>query len=160
AMRDAGADIIDVGGESARPGAAPTPPEVEQARILPVIKGLASRGVLVSVDTKHASTMRVALDAGATIVNDISALTHDPEAGGLVAARGCPVVLMHMRGTPETMMGLANYTDVAAEVAAELAARVAAAEQAGINREAIVIDAGFGFAKHAPHSLALLRDLA
>jgi dihydropteroate synthase len=160
AMRDDGADIVDVGGESARPGARPTPPDVERARILPVIRSLAAAGVLVSVDTCHAATMAAALDAGAAIVNDITALTHDPAARALVAARGCPVVLMHMRGTPATMMGLADYADVAAEVAAELAAHVAAAEQAGIRREAIMIDPGFGFAKHPPHSLALLRGLA
>jgi dihydropteroate synthase len=160
AMRDDGADIVDVGGESARPGASPTPPETERARILPVIRALAEQGVLISVDTKHAATMAAALDAGATIVNDISALTFDPAAAGLVAARGCPVVLMHMRGTPASMMGLANYTDIAAEVIQELGARVLAAETAGIRRENIAIDPGFGFAKHAPHSLALLRDLS
>jgi dihydropteroate synthase len=160
AMRDDGADIVDVGGESTRPGAAPTPPEVERTRILPVIRALAGEGVLISVDTCHAQTMAAALDAGAAIVNDISALTHDPDAAALVAARGCPVVLMHMRGTPATMMGLAGYGDIAAEVAAELADRVAAAERAGIRREAVAIDPGFGFAKQPPHSLALLRGLA
>jgi dihydropteroate synthase len=160
AMRDDGADIVDVGGESARPGASPTPPEIERSRILPVIRGLAAAGVLVSVDTCHAATMAAALDAGAAIVNDISALSHDPDAAAVVAERGCPVVLMHMRGTPATMMGLARYDDVAAEVMAELAVRVAAAEQAGIGREAIAIDPGFGFAKHPPHSIALLRRLS
>jgi dihydropteroate synthase len=159
-MRDDGADIVDVGGESARPGAQPTPPEIERARVLPVIRALAGAGVLVSVDTCHAATMEAALDAGAAIVNDISALTYDPEAAAVVARRGCPVVLMHMRGTPATMMGLARYGDIAAEVMAELAERVAAAEQAGVRREAIAIDPGFGFAKHPAHSLALLRDLA
>jgi dihydropteroate synthase len=160
AMRDDGADIVDVGGESTRPGAAPTPQEVERARILPVIRGLAAAGVLVSVDTCHAATMTAALDAGASIVNDISALTHDPLAAAVVAERGCPVVLMHTRGTSATMMGLARYDDVAAEVMAELAVRVADAEQAGIRREAIAIDPGFGFAKHPPHSIALLRRLS
>jgi dihydropteroate synthase len=160
AMRDDGADIVDVGGESARPGATPTPPEIERARILPVIRGLAAKGVLISVDTRHAATMAAALDAGATIVNDITALSHDPGSAPLVAARGCPVVLMHMRGTPATMMGFNQYQDVAADVMAELSDRVAAAERAGIRREAIVIDPGFGFAKHPPQSLALLRDLA
>src|SRR5208282_5671345 len=106
------------------------------------------------------ATMAAALDAGAAIVNDVTALTHDPDAAALVAARGCPVVLMHMRGTPATMMGLAQYDDVAAEVMAELADRVAAAERAGIRRDAIAIDPGFGFAKHPPHSLDLLRRLS
>jgi dihydropteroate synthase len=160
AMWAEGADIVDVGGESARPGAAPTPPEIERARILPVIRALAAKGVLISVDTRHAATMAAALDAGATIVNDITALTYDPESAALVAARGCPVILMHMRGTPATMMGLNQYHDVTAEVMAELSDRVAAAEQAGIRRAAIAIDPGFGFAKHPPQSLALLRDLA
>ncbi len=159
-MRDDGADIVDVGGESTRPGSAPTSPEMERARILPVIRGLAAEGVLVSVDTRHAETMAAALDAGAVIVNDISALGYDPEAAGLVASRGCPVILMHMRGTPATMMGLAKYNDVAAEVVTELSARIAVAEQAGIRRGAIMIDPGFGFAKHPPHSLALLRNLS
>jgi dihydropteroate synthase len=160
AMHADGADIVDVGGESTRPGSAPTSPEVERARILPVIRALAAEGVLISVDTRHAGTMAAALDAGAMIVNDITALGHDPDAAALVAARRCPVILMHTRGTPATMMGLARYDDIAAEVAAELAIRVAVAERAGIRREAIAIDPGFGFAKHPPHSIALLRGLS
>jgi dihydropteroate synthase len=160
AMWADGADIVDVGGESARPGAQPTAPEVERARILPVIRALAEAGVLISVDTCHAATMAAALDAGAAIVNDISGLSHDEASAALVAARGCPVILMHMRGTPTTMMGLADYGDVAAEVTAELAICIEAASHAGIRREAIAIDPGFGFAKHPGHSLALLRNLA
>jgi dihydropteroate synthase len=160
AMRAEGADIVDVGGESTRPGAAPTPPDIERARVLPVIRALAAAGVLVSVDTRHAATMAAALDAGAAIVNDISGLTHDPDAAALVAARRCPVILMHMRGTPATMMALARYDDVAAEVAAELTVLIQAAGRAGIAHAAIAIDPGFGFAKHPPHSLALLRGLS
>ncbi|MGA3005230.1 MAG: dihydropteroate synthase [Acetobacteraceae bacterium] len=160
AMWADGADIVDVGGESARPGAQPTAPEIERARILPVIGALASSGVHISVDTCHAATMAAALDARAAIVNDISALSHDEASAALVAARGCPVILMHMRGTPATMVGLADYRDIAAEVAAELATRIDAAERAGIRREAIAIDPGFGFAKHPQHSLALLRNLS
>ena len=160
AQWEAGADIVDIGGESARPGAPATPPEIERARILPVIRALAAAGVRLSVDTRHAQTMAEALDAGASIVNDISALSFDAESAAVVAARRCPVILMHMRGTPETMMGLAQYSDVVAEVAAELAVRLAAAQKAGIRREAIAIDPGFGFAKHPPHSLALLRGMA
>ncbi len=159
AMAEAGADIIDVGGESTRPGATPVPPAEEIRRILPVVRGLAEAGLRVSIDTTNAATMQAALDAGAAIVNDVSALTHDPAAAPLVAAHGCPVVLMHMRGTPGTMMGHAQYADVAAEVAAELAARMAAAEAAGIARAAICLDPGFGFAKRAEHSVALLRRL-
>jgi dihydropteroate synthase len=160
AMWADGADIVDVGGESTRPGAQPTSPQTERARVLPVIGALAAAGVRVSVDTCHAATMAAALDAGAAIVNDISGLGHDEASAALVARRGCPVILMHMRGTPATMMGLAEYDDIAAEVAAELAARIEAARSAGIGREAIAIDPGFGFAKHPVHSLALLRNLS
>jgi dihydropteroate synthase len=160
AMWADGADIIDVGGESTRPGAQPTPSDVERARILPVIGALAAAGARVSVDTCHAATMAAALDAGAAIVNDISALSHDPASAALVAARRCPVILMHMRGTPASMMSLARYDDVAGEVIGELEARLEAARSAGIRREAIAVDPGFGFAKHPPHSLALLRDLS
>lgn len=159
AMAAAGADIIDVGGESTRPGSAPVPPELEQARVVPVIRALAARGLRISVDTRNAATMAAALDAGAAIVNDVSALTHDPAAAALVARRGCPVVLMHMRGTPATMNAEANYADVAAEVTAELAVRIEAAQRAGIARSAIAIDPGIGFAKQAEHSVALLRRL-
>jgi len=116
-------------------------------------------GVLVSIDTRHARTMEAALDAGAAIVNDISALAHDPRSAEVVAARGCPVVLMHMRGDPATMNARAVYADIAHEVTDELAVRIAAAERAGIAREAIAIDPGIGFAKLAPHSLELLRRL-
>ena len=158
-MRADGADIVDVGGESTRPGADPVALEEELGRVIPVIRALAEAGILISVDTRGAAVMEAALDAGATIVNDVSALTHDPDAAGLVAERACPVILMHMRGTPATMMGLARYDDVTAEVLAEIRLRIAAAEQAGIAREAIAIDPGFGFAKHPRHSLTLLRQL-
>jgi dihydropteroate synthase len=156
--RDA-ADIIDIGGESTRPGARPTTPDEERARIVPVIRALAAQGLRVSVDTRNATTMAAALDAGATIVNDVTALTHDPAAASLIAAHGCSVVLMHMRGTPATMNAEARYTDVAGEVLSELAARIAAAEAAGIARAHIAIDPGIGFAKLAPHSVELLRRL-
>jgi len=159
AMAAAGADIVDVGGESTRPGAPPITPDEEQRRVLPVVRALAQAGVLVSIDTRNAATMAAALDAGAAIVNDISGLTHDPAAAALVAARGCPVVLMHMRGDPATMNARAVYSDVAREVIDELAARIAAAEQAGIVCDAIAIDPGIGFAKLAPHSIELLRRL-
>jgi dihydropteroate synthase len=134
-------------------------PEEEQRRILPVIRSLAAHGVALSVDTRNASTMAAALDAGARIVNDVSALTHDPAAAAVVAARSCPVVLMHMRGTPATMHEHASYGDVARDVAAELAERIAAAEAAGIVRERIAIDPGIGFAKAARDNLALLPRL-
>ena len=159
ALAAAGADIIDIGGESTRPGAAPVPPAEEIRRVLPVIRGLAGAGLRLCIDTRNAATMAAALDAGAAIVNDISALTHDPEAAPLLAARGTPVILMHMRGTPATMAAHATYTDVVAEVAAELAARLAAARAAGIAPDAICLDPGFGFAKRPEHSIELLRRL-
>ena len=159
AMAQAGAALVDVGGESTRPGALAVPPAEERARVVPVVRALAAQGVAVSVDTRNAATMAAVLDAGARIVNDISALAHDPAAPALVAARGCPVVLMHMRGQPETMAGLGQYADVAAEVAAELAARVAAAEAAGVARAAIALDPGIGFAKDAAANLELLARL-
>ena len=157
AMAAAGADIIDVGGESTRPGAPPTSPVDEQARVLPVIRGLAVAGLRVSIDTRHASTMAAALDAGAAGSCD-SAVTSLTIAA-LVAARGCPVVLMHMRGDPATMNAHAVYTDVVREVIDELARRIEAAGRAGIARDAIAIDPGIGFAKLAPHSLELLHRL-
>ena len=159
AMLAAGADIIDIGGESTRPGADPVAPEQEQRRILPTVRKLAQAGAVVSVDTRHAATMRAALDAGAAIINDVSALRHDFGSAGVLAASGCGVVLMHMRGTPQTMAGLAAYTDVVAEVLAELAERVAFAEAAGIDRSRITIDPGFGFAKTPTQNLTLLRGL-
>jgi dihydropteroate synthase len=158
-MAEAGAAIIDVGGESTRPGADPTPPELEQARILPVIRDLARAGLTVSVDTRNASTMQAGLDAGAAIVNDVSALSHDPDAASVIARHGCPVVLMHMRGEPKTMQAHALYDDIALDVARELRARLEAAEQAGIARERIALDPGIGFAKRASHSGELLRRL-
>jgi dihydropteroate synthase len=160
AMAADGADIIDVGGESTRPGAEPVPPDVEQARIIPVVRALAHAGVRVSVDTRNAATMRAALDAGARIINDVSGLAHDPEAATTVATYGCPIVLMHMRGVPTTMNTLARYTDVVPEVRDELLARVRAAEAAGIARDTIAIDPGIGFAKQAAQSQAILRGLA
>ena len=158
-VRD-GATILDIGGESTRPGSLAIDPAEEWTRIRPVIAGLLHAGIPLSVDTRNASIMAAALDAGAHIINDVSALTHDPDAARVVAARGCPVILMHMRGTPATMNSLAVYADVAAEVIAELASRVAAAEAAGIRRDAIAIDPGFGFAKDAGHNTTLLRDLS
>jgi dihydropteroate synthase len=155
-----GAAILDIGGESTRPGASRLDPAVEQARILPVIAGLRNAGVPLSIDTRNAATMAAALDAGAAIVNDVSALNHDPDAAAAVAKRDCPVILMHMRGTPETMNALAQYGDVGAEVASELAAQMARAERAGIRRANIAIDPGFGFAKDAQQNAALLRGLA
>lgn len=159
AMAEHGADIVDVGGESTRPGAQAVPPDQEQARVIPVIHALAQRGLTVSIDTRNATTMRAALDAGACIVNDVSGLTHDPESRPLIARTGCAVVLMHMRGTPQTMTGLTDYADVVRDVTRELSARVVLALAAGVAREAIAIDPGIGFAKTAEQSSAILRRL-
>lgn len=153
-----GADIIDIGGESTRPGSRPTLPEEEARRILPVIRALAG-GPMISADTRNAVTMEAALDAGAGIVNDISALVHDARSAGVLAARGCPVVLMHMRGEPATMMDFARYRDLAVEVTAELAERIACAERAGIERSRIAVDPGVGFAKSGTQNHELLRRL-
>lgn len=154
-----GASVLDVGGESTRPGAEPVPAEEEQRRILPVISALARAGALISTDTRNAGTMARALDAGAAIVNDVSALRHDPEAAPLVAARRCPVILMHMRGTAQTMRQLARYRDVAAEVLGELSHAVRDAEASGIAPERIAVDPGFGFAKTPAQSRELLARL-
>ncbi len=159
AMAAAGADLVDVGGESTRPGSGPTPPEEERARVLPVIRALAAEGVAISVDSRNADTMAAALDAGARIVNDVSGLTYDPAAAPLLAERRCPVVLMHMRGLPATMQSLTHYGDVAADVTRELAAVLARAERAGIARAAIALDPGIGFAKGPGQNEVLLARL-
>lgn len=159
-MIEDGAAILDIGGESTRPGSVPVPSDEERRRVVPVIAALAGVGMPLSVDTRNAATMAAALDAGATVVNDVSALSYDPRALPLVAARGCPVVLMHMRGTPATMTGLTGYGDIVNEVLDELAARVAAAENAGIRRANIAVDPGIGFAKTPQGSVALLRGLS
>ena len=158
AQFEAGADIVDLGGESTRPGAAPTPPAIEQARVVPVLRALTPLGA-VSIDTRNASTMAAALAAGARIVNDVSGLAHDPLAAATVARAGCAVVLMHMRGTPETMAGLTAYADVAAEVASDLAASLARAVAAGVRPGNIALDPGIGFAKTHAQNLELLRGL-
>lgn len=155
-----GAAIIDVGGESTRPGATSVDPAEEQRRILPVIAALARAGARISVDTRHSSTMARAIEAGASIINDVSALTFDPESVGVVARARCSVILMHMRGTPQTMDSLARYEDVAAEVMSELTARIDAAVAAGVARDCIAIDPGFGFAKTNSQSVDLLRRLS
>ncbi len=155
-----GADILDIGGETTRPGSRPLDPIEEQARILPVIAGLRDCGATISVDTRNAATMRAALDAGAAIINDVSALQHDPAAAAVIAAWSCPVILMHMRGTPETMLQHAAYRDVATDVAEELSHHLHRALAAGIRPEQVALDPGIGFAKTGEHNVALLRNLA
>jgi dihydropteroate synthase len=159
AMAAAGADIIDVGGESTRPGAVALPASEEIDRIIPVVAALAAHGIIVSVDTRHAETMRAVLAVGARIINDISGLTFDPDAADVVAAHKCPVILMHMRGTPETMARAAQYLDTVGEIRDELRHRVDAARAAGIAPSMIALDPGIGFAKEANHNLAVLQSL-
>ena len=156
-----GARLLDVGGESTRPGAGPVAPKDEIARVVPVIAGLAKRGIgPISVDTRKAEVARAALDAGAAVVNDVSGLSYDPALAGVVAEAETGMILMHMRGTPATMDSLAKYGDVAADVAKELGGVAEQAEGAGIGRERIVLDPGFGFAKTAAHNFRLLDELA
>jgi len=155
----AGADIVDVGGESTRPGAHRVPAEVEAARVVPVITELAADGVVCSVDTTRAEVALAALSAGARIVNDVSGGLADPEMAALVADAEVPWILMHWRGHSADMDSLAVYDDVVADVQRELAARVRAALAAGVREDAIVLDPGLGFAKTAEHNWALLRAL-
>jgi dihydropteroate synthase len=159
ALAAEGADLLDVGGESTRPGSLPVEVEVELARVVPVVERLARETrVPISVDTRKAAVARAALDAGAATVNDVSAGS-DPEMLPLVAARGAGWVAMHMRGTPETMQQDPRYGDVVAEVLAFLRARVRASLEAGIARERITVDPGIGFGKTVEHNLELLRRL-
>lgn len=154
-----GADVLDVGGESTRPGSDEVPPEVEAARVLPVIERLASEaGVPISVDTRHAEVARAALEAGASIVNDVSGF-RDPAMVEVAAASDAGLVVMHMLGEPKTMQADPRYDDVVAEVAAFLAERVAALRAAGVDAARICIDPGIGFGKTLEHNLALLRAL-
>ncbi len=153
-----GADLIDIGGESTRPGALPVALDEERRRVLPVLEKLAGLGVPVSVDTRKPALMREAVAAGAAMINDIEAL-QSPEALEFAAATDAGICLMHKRGAPADMQRDPRYDDVVAEVAAFLAARVSAARAAGIARERIVVDPGFGFGKTLAHNLQLLRRL-
>ncbi|HEY0639669.1 MAG TPA: dihydropteroate synthase [Pseudonocardiaceae bacterium] len=160
AMHRRGADLVDVGGESTRPGAARVDAAVEAARVLPVITELVGAGVPVSVDTTRSVVAEAALAAGALVVNDVSGGLADPAMAKVVAEAGAPWILMHWRGPSEVMDSLARYDDVVADVRAELLARVDAAVAAGVPAENLVIDPGLGFAKTAEHNWALLRHLA
>jgi dihydropteroate synthase len=159
-MAAEGAAIIDVGGESTRPGAKPVWEGDEIERIVPVIRQLAAGGTAVSADTRKAGVMKAALEAGARMLNDVSALTYDDQAAAVIAAAGVPVVLMHHRGAPETMQDDPRYDDVLIEVYLWLEERISAAEVAGIAREQILIDPGFGFGKNVAHNLELMNGLA
>jgi dihydropteroate synthase len=153
-----GADIVDIGGESTRPGSRAVPEDEELGRVVPVIAALRKKTtVLISVDTTKAAVARAALDAGADIINDTSAFRFDPAMPGVVARSGAGVVLMHMKGTPETMQDSPRYDDIIGEISGFLAERVRMAEAAGIPRERVIVDPGIGFGKGFEHNLELLR---
>ncbi|MGC5627505.1 dihydropteroate synthase [Georgenia sp. Z1344] len=154
-----GADLVDVGGESTRPGATPVDPAEEIRRVEPVVRALAERGVVVSIDTLHAATAAAALEAGARIVNDVSAGVHDPEILHVAARAGAVVVLQHRRGEAGTMTALADYDDLVPDVVAEVAERRDAALAAGIAADRIVLDPGLGFAKEGTQSWEVLERL-
>jgi dihydropteroate synthase len=159
-MIDAGADLIDVGGESTRPGAQPLDGAEEQRRILPVIEALASRATVpISVDTYKAATADAALAAGALLVNDVSGLRYEPALGDVIARRGAAVVLMHTRGRSHNMYEHASYVEVVGEVLDELRESVAFATGAGVTIDRIILDPGLGFAKEAAHSYEVLARL-
>jgi len=161
AMEQAGADIIDIGGESTRPGSASVSASEQKQRVLPVLESLrAQSSALVSIDTTSAAVAAAALDAGADLVNDTSALRDDPAMASLAALRGVPVVLMHRQGRPRTMQRAPHYTDVVADVRDFLAARREAAAAAGVDPGQVILDPGFGFGKTAEHNLALLANLS
>ena len=154
-----GADLLDVGGESTRPGADPVPADEERRRVVPVIERLATTGAQLSVDTSKASVAQATLDAGATFVNDVTALRADPELAAVVAQAGCDCCLMHMLGDPRTMQEDPRYDDVVSDVKAFLEERIAFATRQGIAEERILVDPGIGFGKTLEHNLILLRRL-
>jgi dihydropteroate synthase len=161
AMVAAGAVWLDIGGESSRPGADPVDAEEELSRVVPVVAALRAAGVAVplSIDTVKATVARAALAAGASAINDISAGLADPQLFAVAAEYDCPLILMHMRGTPRTMQQAPVYADVVGEITAFLAERAAAAEAAGVRRERLLADPGIGFGKSVAHNLDLLRAL-
>jgi dihydropteroate synthase len=159
-MFEQGADVVDVGGESTRPGSRRVDTDEESRRVVPVIRALRARGAgLISVDTTRAPVARAALDAGADLVNDVSGFRYDPELPALVAERKVPAVAMHLRGGFETMHAAPSYRDVMGEVVGELSQSLQAAAAAGVGKDALIVDPGVGFAKEARHSLEVLRRL-
>mgnify|MGYP001587923215 CR=1 FL=1 len=154
-----GADFIDVGGESTRPGAAPVSVEDELRRIKPVVTHLAGSGIKVSIDTSKARIAERALDCGAKMVNDVTALRGDASMAPLISAAGVPVVLMHMRGEPRTMQNDPRYSEIMAEIGEFFEERIAFAERSGIRRDRIILDPGIGFGKTPAHNLEILRRL-
>ncbi|MBC6439702.1 MAG: dihydropteroate synthase [Rhodospirillales bacterium] len=159
-MLAAGATVLDIGGESTRPGSDPVDEDEELQRAIPVIERLADCGATLSIDTRKASVMAAALDAGAFVVNDVSALTHDPDAMALVAERNVPAILMHALSDSKTMQNDPTYDHVSLDIFDYLEARITACLKAGIPRHRIIVDPGLGFGKTLHHNLILLRDLA
>lgn len=154
-----GADILDIGGESTRPGAEPVSVDEELARVIPVIERLARAGALISIDSRRAAVMRAALQAGAAIVNDVTALTGDPDSMSVVAESDASVVLMHMQGEPRTMQQNPTYDDAPTDIRDYLAARIAACAAAGIGVARIAVDPGIGFGKTLDHNLEVLARM-
>ncbi|MEI9901569.1 MAG: dihydropteroate synthase [Hyphomicrobium sp.] len=160
-LAEEGADILDIGGESTRPGAAYVPVEEELRRVMPVIEGLRARtDKMISIDTRKGEVMRRAAAGGADILNDVSALTHDPDALAVAAESGLPVILMHAQGDPRTMNDNPQYSDVVLDVFDYLEGRILACEAAGIQRSRIIADPGIGFGKHLNHNVAVMASLA
>ncbi len=159
AMIEAGADVLDVGGESTRPGAEPVSVNEEISRVVPVVQAMADLGFAVSIDSRRARVMAGAIKAGAKIVNDVTALTGDPDSLGLVSESGLPVILMHMQGEPGTMQDNPHYDDAAMDVFGYLKERVEVCEEAGIDRGRIAVDPGIGFGKTLDHNLDILGRL-
>lgn len=158
-MIEDGVDIIDIGGESTRPGADRVPADEEQARVIPVIRELAKESVVISIDTMRASTAKLAVEAGAQIVNDVSGGAADPEMFSTIAQLGCKYTLMHWRGHSKDMNSKAIYSDVVAEVIEEMTIQLDKAQAAGIKRENIILDPGIGFAKDAEHNWEILNRI-
>ncbi len=160
AMLAAGADILDVGGESTRPGSQPVSLDEERARVLPVVEALAKAGAIVSIDTRHAAIMAEAVAAGAAIINDVTALEGDPDSLAVAAETGVPVILMHMQGEPQTMQANPTYDSAALDIYGYLAGRLEACAAAGIEPGRVVVDPGIGFGKTLDHNLQLFEQLA
>lgn len=154
-----GAHILDIGGESTRPGSLPVSVEEEQKRVIPVIAGLKNCGAMISVDTRNAATMKAAVEAGAHMINDVSALSHDPESLDVAAKSGVRICLMHMKGDPKTMQDDPHYDNVFDEVYAYLQERITLCISAGISRDKIMVDPGIGFAKNLSHNLTLMNRI-
>ncbi|MCB9991302.1 MAG: dihydropteroate synthase [Rhodospirillales bacterium] len=154
-----GADILDVGGESTRPNAQPVSPQEEVDRVLPVIEGLKDSGLLLSIDTRHAETMRAAVKAGAGMINDVTALEGEPGSVEAAAKSGAYICLMHMQGQPQTMQDDPHYDDVIADITAYLRGRIDACRAAGIDQSRLLVDPGIGFGKTLAHNLTILRHL-